>query len=74
MLRITAAGGWGWVAAVWGYAPFWFLAEDRVKLAVYRWLDHPPHPARVTAEWFASGAPVCRPAPPWRGRPVYAVQ
>lgn len=31
--------GWGWAAVVWGYALFWFLVEDRVKLATYAWLD-----------------------------------
>jgi H+-transporting ATPase len=39
--------GWAWAGAVWGYALFWFLVEDRVKLAAYRWLEH--HPRRVTA-------------------------
>lgn len=33
--------GWGWAAAVWVYALFWFVVEDRVKLATYRWLDRP---------------------------------
>ena len=32
--------GWGWVALVWGYALFWFLIEDRVKLGTYRVFDH----------------------------------
>ncbi len=36
--------GWTWAAVVWGYALFWFLVEDRVKLAAHHWLDH--HPAR----------------------------
>ena len=27
---------WTWVAAVWGYALFWFVIEDQVKLATYR--------------------------------------
>ena len=36
--------GWGWAAFVWGYALFWFLIEDRVKLAVHAWLDHRPRP------------------------------
>ncbi len=31
--------GWGWAAVVWGYALFWFLVEDRVKLVTYAWLD-----------------------------------
>ncbi|RDH76413.1 plasma-membrane proton-efflux P-type ATPase [Mycolicibacterium moriokaense] len=31
--------GWGWAAVVWGYALFWFLVEDRIKLATYRRLD-----------------------------------
>lgn len=31
--------GWGWAAVVWGYALFWFLIEDRVKLWTYAWLD-----------------------------------
>ncbi len=37
--------GWGWAAAVWGYALFWFLVEDRVKLATRAWLDRNPRPA-----------------------------
>jgi H+-transporting ATPase len=37
--------GWGWATAVWGYALFWFLIEDRVKLAARSWLDHHPRPA-----------------------------
>jgi H+-transporting ATPase len=46
--------GWGWAAVVWGYALFWFLVEDRVKLWTYAWLDRrragtAPSPARVTA-------------------------
>ena len=35
--------GWGWAAAVWGYALAWFLVSDRVKLLAYRILD-PPKP------------------------------
>ena len=35
--------GWGWAGVVWAYALFWFLVEDRVKLATYHWLDR--HPA-----------------------------
>ncbi|WP_407666434.1 plasma-membrane proton-efflux P-type ATPase [Mycobacterium pinniadriaticum] len=31
--------GWGWAGVVWVYALVWFLAEDRVKLLTYRWLD-----------------------------------
>jgi H+-transporting ATPase len=38
--------GWRWAGAVWAYALFWFLVEDRVKLAAYRWLGR--HPRRVT--------------------------
>ncbi|MCH9736582.1 MAG: plasma-membrane proton-efflux P-type ATPase [Actinomycetia bacterium] len=39
--------GWGWAGVVWAYALFWFLIEDRVKLAAYSWLDQhrgPPRP------------------------------
>jgi H+-transporting ATPase len=32
--------GWGWAALVWGYALFWFLVEDRVKLGAYHIFDH----------------------------------
>ena len=39
--------GWAWAGLVWVYALFWFLVEDRVKLAAYRWLSR--HPRRVTA-------------------------
>jgi H+-transporting ATPase len=31
--------GWGWAAAVWGYALAWFLINDRIKLFAYRILD-----------------------------------
>jgi H+-transporting ATPase len=31
--------GWGWAAAVWGYAVAWFLISDRIKLLAYRILD-----------------------------------
>ena len=34
--------GWGWAAAVWGYALVWFLVSDRIKLLAYRILD-PAH-------------------------------
>ena len=35
--------GWAWAGLVWVYALFWFLVEDRVKLAAYRWLaSHTP--------------------------------
>ncbi len=34
--------GWGWAAAVWGYALVWFLVEDRVKLAAYAGLGRRP--------------------------------
>jgi len=27
--------GWNWALFVWGYAPAWFLFNDRVKLAAY---------------------------------------
>ncbi len=37
--------GWGWVALVWGYALFWFLVEDRVKLAAYAYLEHHSRPS-----------------------------
>ncbi|WP_186629902.1 plasma-membrane proton-efflux P-type ATPase [Rhodococcus sp. BP22] len=33
--------GWGWAAAVWGYALLWFLVSDRIKLLAYRILDPP---------------------------------
>jgi H+-transporting ATPase len=31
--------GWKWALFVWGYALFWFLLNDRVKLAAYRIFD-----------------------------------
>ncbi|MHA7663146.1 plasma-membrane proton-efflux P-type ATPase [Mycolicibacterium sp. HS_4_1] len=31
--------GWGWAGLVWAYALGWFLINDRIKLAAYRWLD-----------------------------------
>ena len=41
--------GWGWAAVVWTYALFWFLVEDRVKLATYHWLDRHAKTAEPTA-------------------------
>ena len=37
--------GWGWAAAVWGYALAWFLVNDRIKLVAYRVLDRVRHQA-----------------------------
>jgi len=34
--------GWQWAGVVWAYALLWFVVNDRVKLAAYRWLDHRP--------------------------------
>lgn len=34
--------GWRWAGIVWAYAVGWFLINDRVKLAAYRWLAHRP--------------------------------
>jgi H+-transporting ATPase len=31
--------GWKWAAFVWGYAVFWFLINDRLKLIAYKVLD-----------------------------------
>jgi len=48
--------GWGWAAAVWGYALVWALVTDRVKLLGYRILDptQPPllmkRPADLTPQ------------------------
>ncbi|MFJ9539232.1 plasma-membrane proton-efflux P-type ATPase [Streptomyces sp. NPDC101225] len=53
--------GWGWAAAVWGYAIAWFLVEDRVKLAAHRWLDHHPRTGARTGGVPASRRAV-RPA------------
>ena len=38
-LFMTAIG-WGWAAAVWGYALAWFLITDRIKLAAYHVIEH----------------------------------
>jgi H+-transporting ATPase len=40
--------GWGRAGLVWAYALAWFLINDRVKLAAYRWLDR--HPRHVTTD------------------------
>ncbi len=36
--------GWKWAGVVWAYAIFWFLVNDRIKLAAVRIFDrsHPP--------------------------------
>ncbi len=39
--------GWRWAALVWAYALFWFLIEDRVKLATHYWLDRHVRPDRT---------------------------
>lgn len=38
-----------WAAVVWGYALFWFLVEDQVKLAAYAYLDRRPGAAQAPA-------------------------
>ncbi len=52
--------GWGLAGVVWAYALFWFLVEDRVKLATNRWLDrHPGRPGQpTTTEAAPRAAPV----------------
>jgi H+-transporting ATPase len=42
--------GWAWAGLVWVYALFWFLVEDRVKLATYWWLGRHPRPVTASAE------------------------
>jgi len=38
--------GWSRAGLVWAYALAWFLVNDRIKLAAYRWLGrHPRHAA-----------------------------
>ena len=41
--------GWRWAGFVWAYSVLWFLVNDRVKLAGYRWLDHHPQVSAVQA-------------------------
>jgi len=36
---LMPAIGWGWAAAVWGYAIAWWLVNDRVKLFAYRIIE-----------------------------------
>jgi H+-transporting ATPase len=40
--------GWRWALFVWGYALAWFLVNDRLKLAAYRYFD--PQPESVYAK------------------------
>lgn len=42
--------GWRWAGVVWAYAVLWFLVNDRIKLAAYRWLDHRRSRATATSE------------------------
>lgn len=51
--------GWRWAGVVWAYALFWFLVEDRVKLAIIRWLDTHPVRKGLKSNGFRahSGAP-----------------
>jgi len=37
---LMPAIGWGWAAAVWGYALVWWLLSDWVKLGAYRVLEY----------------------------------
>ncbi len=54
--------GWGLAGVVWAYALFWFLIEDRVKLATNRWLDR--HPGRPGQPTTTEAAPRAAPATP----------
>lgn len=38
-------GDRGRAGLVWAYTLAWFLVNDRVKLAAYRWLDRYPRPS-----------------------------
>jgi H+-transporting ATPase len=51
--------GWGWAAAVWGYALAWFLISDRIKLFAYRILDPEKKPRTAAPDQIpgAAGAP-----------------
>ncbi|WP_083746398.1 plasma-membrane proton-efflux P-type ATPase [Mycobacterium terramassiliense] len=42
--------GWRWAGVVWAYAVLWFLINDRIKLAAYRWLDHRRSRASATPD------------------------
>ncbi|WP_036418976.1 plasma-membrane proton-efflux P-type ATPase [Mycobacterium sp. 155] len=42
--------GWGWAGVVWGYALLWFFVNDRVKRAVYHWLERHPRQTRHRRE------------------------
>jgi H+-transporting ATPase len=35
--------GWKWAAFVWGYAIFWFLINDQLKLLAYKVLNATKH-------------------------------
>ena len=54
---LMAPLGWARAGLVWAYALAWFLVNDRVKLATYRWLDR--HPRRMSARQ-SRGAAVSR--------------
>jgi H+-transporting ATPase len=47
--------GWRWAGLVWAYALFWFLIEDRVKLAAYWWLDRHHHRRHTPSPVLMSG-------------------
>ena len=57
--------GWGWAAAVWGYALAWFLVNDRIKLLAYRILDPKGSGAKPAAKADAKveAAPDTEPKP-----------
>jgi H+-transporting ATPase len=49
--------GWGWAGFVWGYAFFWFLVNDHVKLLAYRVLSKRDSP-RTKQTLFKGAAEV----------------
>jgi H+-transporting ATPase len=50
--------GWGWAAAVWGYAVAWFLISDRIKLLTYRILDPARSQSRERASSTTTRGPI----------------
>ncbi len=46
--------GWRWVLLIWVYALIWFLINDRIKLAAYRFLD-PEKGGWITGLWRRRG-------------------
>jgi len=54
MILLMAPIGWRWALLIWVYALIWFLINDPIKLAAYRFLD-PEKGGWITGFWRRRG-------------------